>query len=171
MVISVRCNSCGKQLKVKDHYAGRTGKCPDCGDDVPVPMLDDLDPSLWEDVEEPDRSDRIRCPMCGEMIVSSAAKCRFCGEVLNRRPSASDESIEQLVEEKIKLKQDSEIAMQIFVTGLIGCFAPIIAIYGIIFLIRRPYDYPRKSLAVAGTIFHCIWALIQIALIATGNMR
>lgn len=169
MVISVRCNSCGKQLKVKDHYAGRTGKCPDCGEDVPVPMLDDLDPSLWEDVEEPDRSDRVRCPMCGEMILSSAAKCRFCGEALKRRPSAPDESIEQLVEEKIKLKQDNDTAFQLLLTGIIGCFSPILAIYGIIFLIRRPYAFPRKTMAVIGTILHCIWALILIGLIASKN--
>ncbi|TXT17124.1 MAG: hypothetical protein FD138_4629, partial [Planctomycetota bacterium] len=26
---------------------------------------------------------RRACPMCGEMIIATAAKCRFCGEVLD----------------------------------------------------------------------------------------
>jgi hypothetical protein len=107
--------------------------------------------------------------MCGEMISSTAAKCRYCGENLRGGLSTADENIERLVEKKIKQKQDSDTALQLFLTGLIGCFSPILAIYGIIFLIRRPYDYPRKTLAIVGTVLHCIWGSIVIGLIATGN--
>ena len=31
----------------------------------------------------PDGRGRRPCPMCGEMIVATAAKCRFCGEVFD----------------------------------------------------------------------------------------
>ena len=134
---------------------GRTGKCPDCGTDISIPNADEFDLSSWEEHTE---TDRVGCPMCGEMIISSAAKCRFCGEQLRERPS--DESVERVVEQKIKEKQDSEIATQLFATGLIGCVAPILAIYGLFFLIRRPYDFPRKTLAIVGTVLHCIWSLI-----------
>ena len=39
-----------------------------------------------ETTEESD-DDRRACPMCGEMIVASAAKCRYCGEVFDARVS------------------------------------------------------------------------------------
>jgi hypothetical protein len=31
----------------------------------------------------PAEDERRPCPMCGEMIISSAAKCRYCGEVFD----------------------------------------------------------------------------------------
>ena len=41
-----------------------------------------------------------------------------------------------------------------------------IAIYGIIFLLRRPYAFPLKGLAIAGTVLHCAWtALLTLSII------
>ena len=37
----------------------------------------------FEDSAEESEDSRRACPMCGEMIVATAAKCRFCGEVLD----------------------------------------------------------------------------------------
>jgi len=37
MPINVHCD-CGKTLRVKDEYAGRSGKCPACGRRVDVPL-------------------------------------------------------------------------------------------------------------------------------------
>lgn len=36
MVIRVQCN-CGKRLKVKDELAGKTGNCPNCGENLKIP--------------------------------------------------------------------------------------------------------------------------------------
>ena len=38
-MISFACKSCSKQLKIKDDLAGKTGKCPGCGQPVVVPAL------------------------------------------------------------------------------------------------------------------------------------
>jgi hypothetical protein len=45
----------------------------------------DFDGDADEQADEPadQNTKRKACPMCGEMIVASAAKCRFCGETLD----------------------------------------------------------------------------------------
>ena len=114
MSISVKCTDCGKALKAPDALAGKKAKCPDCGAIVPIPKAvmdaeeisdeppplprsqptvvdDDHDPT-FDDVAD-DEADapaaasdqRKSCPMCGEQIVASAVKCRFCGEILDSR--------------------------------------------------------------------------------------
>jgi hypothetical protein len=39
MAINVRCpnDACGKMLSVRDDFAGKTGKCPNCGTLMPIP--------------------------------------------------------------------------------------------------------------------------------------
>lgn len=37
MSIRVSCHSCSASFKVKDEYAGKRGKCPQCGNPVVVP--------------------------------------------------------------------------------------------------------------------------------------
>lgn len=105
MSIKVTCGSCGKTLKAKDSAAGKKAKCPDCGSVMQIPDLvydaeevpaddygddygdgdyDDGDYGYEDDVRNaPAGEDRRPCPACGEMIVSGAAKCRFCGEIFD----------------------------------------------------------------------------------------
>lgn len=117
MPISVSCLECGKGLKAPDALAGKKAKCPGCGAIVPIPKavvdaeeVDDDPPPLpkkktqaAEDFDEPfdDLDDggvdvseessekRKPCPMCGEMILAAAAKCRFCGEIFDARVKQS----------------------------------------------------------------------------------
>ncbi|MBC8116611.1 MAG: hypothetical protein H7062_19635 [Candidatus Saccharimonas sp.] len=42
MSIRASCDSCGKQLKVRDEAAGKRVKCPDCGSVVQIPEPDDV---------------------------------------------------------------------------------------------------------------------------------
>jgi hypothetical protein len=124
MAISFSCGQCGKRLKAPDSAAGKTSKCPGCGAPVTCPepvyeaepvepqkpdvpeILDDVDPYRDLDdgtpyqVEEPplpaQAPERRRpCPMCGEMILATAAKCRFCGEVF-------DETLKKATKKKRK---------------------------------------------------------------------
>jgi hypothetical protein len=105
MSISFECAKCGKKLKAPDNAAGKTSKCPGCGSPVtcPEPVYDaepieappggvspygDVDTEqpyamVPEPAAAPSAEARRPCPMCGEMIVASAAKCRFCGEIFD----------------------------------------------------------------------------------------
>ena len=99
MSISVKCADCGKALKAPDALAGKKAKCPDCGATVPIPkptvdaeeVYDEPAESYEDESDSPGDDDDSRkpCPMCGEMIASAAAKCRYCGEVFDGRVSKS----------------------------------------------------------------------------------
>jgi hypothetical protein len=90
-----------------DSAGGKRAKCPTCGGVIqipsPAPVAEavaaapepaarfaddefDVEPpaSLPADPAATPSGDRKRCPMCGEMIATSAIKCRFCGEVLDK---------------------------------------------------------------------------------------
>lgn len=86
MPISVKCDECGKGLKAPDALAGKKAKCPQCGAVIPIPAAvsdaEEFDDGSEAETEASEDGRRA-CPMCGEMIVASAAKCRFCGEVLD----------------------------------------------------------------------------------------
>jgi predicted RNA-binding Zn-ribbon protein involved in translation (DUF1610 family) len=100
MQIRFDCSHCGKKLKAPDDAEGKKVRCPDCGNVVVVPE----EIIEAEEVAEPaspvnaepgyaievspnpakdDGKERHPCPMCGEMILVSAAKCRFCGEIFD----------------------------------------------------------------------------------------
>ena len=111
MSINFQCPRCGKKLKAPDSAVGKSSKCPGCGGTVtcPEPIYDaevvemmmtpekppafnpyaDLDddkpyamvnpPAAQESAIE----SRRPCPMCGEMILATAAKCRYCNEVFD----------------------------------------------------------------------------------------
>jgi predicted RNA-binding Zn-ribbon protein involved in translation (DUF1610 family) len=105
MAISFSCQHCGRKLKAPDNAVGKASKCPGCGSSVVCPepvyeaelletprggpnAFDDLDTDkpyamTAEPTEAPTGEVRRPCPMCGEMIVATAAKCRFCGEIFD----------------------------------------------------------------------------------------
>jgi predicted RNA-binding Zn-ribbon protein involved in translation (DUF1610 family) len=110
MSISFQCPKCGKKLKAPDSAAGKTSTCPGCGGSVTCPEahgggvlemtiepekppgfdpfadLDEDKPytmSVAHEHGESATESRRPCPMCGEMILTTAAKCRFCGEVFD----------------------------------------------------------------------------------------
>ena len=154
MPIEVKCSNCGKGLKAPDSMAGKKAKCPGCGSIVVVsqPMEEILDAeiieptpapltsnlgSLLDDelayrVAEPDPvpadqgrlEERRPCPACGEMIVSSAAKCRFCGEIFdsNLRKKSQDVSSEAI--KKFRREMHGLGGFWIFI-GALATFAAI----------------------------------------------
>ncbi len=108
MPISFSCHQCGRNLKAPESAAGKSSKCPGCGATVTCPEAV-YDAELLE--APTSRADAVRrrrsrpgrglrdgrspvgaavdpdarrpCPMCGEMIIATAAKCRFCGEIFD----------------------------------------------------------------------------------------
>jgi predicted RNA-binding Zn-ribbon protein involved in translation (DUF1610 family) len=111
MSITFQCSRCGKKLKAPDSAVGKASACPGCGTSVtcPQPVYDaeavetrrnprkpaGADPFAELDADKPyelitplsqsaaPTESRRPCPMCGEMIMASAAKCRYCNEVFD----------------------------------------------------------------------------------------
>jgi hypothetical protein len=78
MPIKVVCQ-CGARLKVDDNFAGRTGKCPACGDSIIVP-----EPETWIPAEpkpikarSPLRSRRLAVAIIGLAIVAFAVAIAY----------------------------------------------------------------------------------------------
>ncbi|MBW3539867.1 MAG: hypothetical protein KY476_06325 [Planctomycetes bacterium] len=166
MSIETECPSCGRMLKVADSAAGQERDCPGCGQPVEIPEPV-YEAELADDAEAAGGAPRRPCPVCGEMIVASAAVCRFCGEVFDE--SIAGHSRERSAEALAQEKQDSQTSLLLLITGIIGCFSPILAIYGIVFLSKRSHDFPRKGLAIAGTVLHCLWSVFLIYYLSQGG--
>jgi predicted RNA-binding Zn-ribbon protein involved in translation (DUF1610 family) len=98
MSISVNCDECGKTLKAPDSAAGQKAKCPQCGATVKIPEKiyeaeeaaeADEDENPFDGIKstgsrtESEDDNRKPCPVCGEMIMANAAKCRYCNEIFD----------------------------------------------------------------------------------------
>jgi DNA-directed RNA polymerase subunit M/transcription elongation factor TFIIS len=193
MSISFQCPQCGKKLKAPDNAAGKSSSCPGCGSKVtcPEPVYDaevvememapdkpkGFDPFADLDDDKPynvagtppptESADdgRRPCPMCGEMIVATAAKCRYCGEVFDptlkkakskkkkkKRYDAEDESL-----------SGSEIAIGIICSG-IGCIA------GLVWMIQgKPKGLKMVGLSIVADIVKSV-ILTIIKSSQNGNM-
>ena len=75
------------------------------------------------------------------------------------------EVMEQAMTNVLRRDRQLKNAWTIFICGLIGCGAPIVAIYGLIFLLINREPFPRKTLAVIGTVIAWIWTLLLIVFI------
>lgn len=142
MPIRFECEHCGTKLKAPDGTTGKTTKCLKCARPVMIPepvyeaeVVDD--PNLPEplgaaeffDVEDNDPYDvagmettkqtgpeqRRPCPMCGEMILVAAAKCRFCGEVFDSALIKTEKS-----RKKGKVTRDTIVQFRRNIHGLGG---------------------------------------------------
>ncbi|MDB4638089.1 MAG: hypothetical protein P8M30_08820 [Planctomycetaceae bacterium] len=92
MTIKFNCGGCGKSLKASEDKAGKTGKCPDCGEPILVPLPErssepenpftqDESPYSFQAAPKPTEP----CPMCGTAVPSSASSCPACGESIDEQ--------------------------------------------------------------------------------------
>jgi hypothetical protein len=157
MPISFQCSQCGKKLKAPESAAGKSSTCPGCGAKVtcPEPVYDaevidlgepsepppgfnafaDLDDdkahggAIPSPADEPVTESRRPCPMCGEMIVATAAKCRYCGEIFDSTLKKAKKSGGKKGElRKIATSQKSLVmSILVFILSYIGLIAATVA--------------------------------------------
>src|SRR5262249_10495128 len=158
-----------------DEAAGKKTKCPKCGATVTLPAahgepiyeaepLADagapgggVDPYAVENPYQAPQpagpgSDEQRrpCPVCGEMILANAAKCRFCGEVF-------DPALKKAKKAKAS---DAEMSTGDWVVAVlcsgIGCIA------GIVWMIQgKPKGAKMFGISL---LFVVLWNIISFAI-------
>jgi DNA-directed RNA polymerase subunit M/transcription elongation factor TFIIS len=98
MPIQFSCPKCGTLLLAQENAIGLNVRCPSCREISVVPdqasqpeTVPENEPGNYQ-MEEPGTAReepslggeaRRPCPMCGEMILANAVKCRFCGEIFD----------------------------------------------------------------------------------------
>lgn len=165
MAISFECESCGKKLKAPDTAAGKHVKCPQCGIKTQVPesaaeeAADEfgfMDPGV-DEYDAPAEPDRKPCPACGEMVVATAAKCRFCGEDL-------DESAIKRAKKKKKARSSSSSDDADLTTAdWIFCVicSGLACIFGLVYMIQgKPKGAKMFGVAFCMIIF---WNVVRFA--------
>jgi len=171
MTIQVSCPACGKTLQAKDSAAGKQAKCPDCGGIISIPE------AVYDAIDEPDEfgtdfdyaaaehqsptapkgSQRRPCPQCGEMIVTNAAKCRFCGEIFDSR-------LKQQQSRTTTSDADSNLSGGEWVVAIvcsgIGC------ICGIVWMIQgKPKGLKMLGVSLAAIFFwNVVNAVMQVVI-------
>jgi len=75
------------------------------------------------------------------------------------------EAMEQAMTNVLRRDRQIRNTWTIFICGLFGCMAPIVAVYGLIFLLINREPFPRKTLAIIGTVIAWIWTLLLIVFI------
>jgi len=96
--IRVTCPHCNQTLKVPEKLIGRMAKCPKCREAIQLASAQLLSQQGAElglarhasevapDTQQPSSSAGIptkACPFCAEQILSTARKCKHCGEFLD----------------------------------------------------------------------------------------
>ena len=82
MSIQIECENCGLKRKVKDQFAGKKIKCPECRSIIHIPDTDNSDLGLVDE-KIPDEK---YCPSCGEIIKKEAEICPHCGVRIKQAP-------------------------------------------------------------------------------------
>ena len=84
--IKVKC-VCGKVLKIPEQYAGKRGRCPNCGKMLPIPSLEEIQKKAVapKEVEAPGvesgagAEPEVRhCPTCGAFLNPGDTVCVSC---------------------------------------------------------------------------------------------
>ncbi len=192
MSISFQCPQCGKKLKAPDNAAGKASSCPGCGSKVtcPEPVYDaevvemevapdkpkGFDPFADMDDDKPYNvagtpppaqladDGRRPCPMCGEMIVATAAKCRYCGEVFDPtlKKAKSKKKKKKKYDPEDESLTGSEIAIGIICSG-IGCIA------GLVWMIQgKPKGLKMVGLSIVADIVKSV--ILTVIRSQNGNM-
>jgi predicted RNA-binding Zn-ribbon protein involved in translation (DUF1610 family) len=167
MSIELNCTQCDRRLKVREELAGRRARCPECRAllEIPEPVLDaeELVASVEsaegtyavaapEPPKEPAEK-RRPCPQCGEMILTDAVKCRYCGEIF-------DETLKRAARKQQGKPSDADLTVGEYVVAIL--FAGIGCIIGIVWMIQGK---PKGTkMFVVSLVTMIVWTIINIAI-------
>jgi DNA-directed RNA polymerase subunit RPC12/RpoP len=169
MPIQFECSACGKKIKAPDENVGKKARCPYCKSVIIVPQgVYDAEevtaPTAAESegygVQEapappPPREDRQPCPMCGEMILADAVKCRYCGEIFDEDLKRSAKRKKRGADPGDQDLAGGEILLAVLCSG-IGC------IVGIVWMIQgKPKGIKMVGLSL---LFSVIWSIVRFAI-------
>jgi len=81
MPVSFKCE-CGKDLRVKDEFAGKKVKCPSCNQIIVTPEITAEDLVATEGIAEPEKSQSsVKCLTCGAELKDEEPVCMKCGTI------------------------------------------------------------------------------------------
>lgn len=167
------CPKCGRKMQAAEDVAGKRVRCPGCQEVVWAPEARKKAPSQPREepedepevaprrsapareaeVEETEDESRRPCPMCGELIVADALKCRFCGEIFDpalKRAKKKKKRGRFVSDDELEA---GDIALAIILSG-IGC------IVGIIWMIQgKPKGTKMFLISLIMTV---IWTAISL---------
>ena len=72
------CPHCKQSIEAPEEMLGQQINCPSCNGTISLP-----DPPARQSVPPPPQKQTRACPFCGEEILTSAIKCKHCGEFLD----------------------------------------------------------------------------------------
>jgi hypothetical protein len=164
MKIDIACGSCPWTGAVKEELAGKTGKCPKCGEKIRIPELeppefvDELSDDDLVDDDDDDSAKPIAMKKEPEAPkpVAKSKPSGFSSGVEPRRPSGFDDGTEPRKKRKSKIRRSEEssrprIAIDISPGVYVGAFMILggVVLFFIIYMNDRISFYPI-ILAICG---------------------
>jgi predicted RNA-binding Zn-ribbon protein involved in translation (DUF1610 family) len=184
MSIVVKCPSCGKRLDAPSSWSGKLATCPVCGDQIriaeealdaePVPLPSDA-PSESAAAEASldglsakdyggTLPKRKPCPVCGESIVATAAKCRFCGELFDSRLKTRAKS-------EVRNSQDENLSA----VDCVACVlvSGVTCVLGVVYMIQgKRRGTQMFAISVVAMVFwFIVVSIVEAALSEANRMR
>jgi hypothetical protein len=173
MAIQFQCPSCGKELKAPEETAGRKGKCPHCAHPIQVPeqvyeaeevpvadaAADQEAYALEPEAPQTPAENRRPCPACGELIMVTAVKCRFCGEIFDPTLRRAGRARSR----KHSYEDDNLSALDWVLCVLCGNIACIVAIVYMVQGKSKGWKMLAITLAIQFAI-GVFWAMIKVAM-------
>ena len=152
-LINWECSNCGYRVSLPPHYAGKTVKCPQCGDKGKVGEAQAEAETKEDALYEP--AELVRCPYCRELIRSDALKCKHCNEILDKRLKRKKMYEAAVYEEALKREREgNRYAKNGLICGIVGAagFFCIGVILGPVALILgfKGLDYAKRHPKIGG---------------------